>query len=100
MTLTAKMTNHPIFRKRCLSPNNYGDLSRRSILTLCLCLTFNVQAQDPDTTDGPLDADFLDFLADVETATGDGFNRWLESDMAADGTDKEQTHTTTLNEKK
>lgn len=30
------------------------------------------------------DADFLVFLAEVDEATGDGFDTWLETDTAAD----------------
>ncbi len=40
------------------------------------------QAESKDS-DSP-DADFLEFLAEVEEATGEGFSAWLATDSNAD----------------
>ena len=47
-----------------------------SAIYLCLILAGNANSNE-NTIEA--DANFLAFLADVEEATGDGFDQWLES---------------------
>ncbi len=48
---------------------------------LCLILTDTAQANQNDALETiEADADFLVFLADVEEASGDGFEQWIETD--------------------
>lgn len=51
-----------------------------------LVITTNVQAAIDNNQP---DADFLEFLAEVDEATGDGFETWLETDAAADSATEE-----------
>ena len=58
-------------------------MSTLQLLTfyLCLILTGTAQANQNDAFEAiEADADFLAFLADVEEATGDGFEQWIETD--------------------
>lgn len=50
-------------------------------------LMMTTQADSPN--DDSLDAEFLEFLAEVEESTGEGFDLWLEFDTEADE-DEEQ----------
>jgi len=61
------------------------------VLPIYLFLTVTVQAENTDVEKELPDADFLEFLAEVETETGDGFTAWLETNMEAD---TENIHTT------
>lgn len=47
-----------------------------------MLLVFNVQANTIEEDE--VDADFLEFLAEVDEATGDGFEIWLKADTNAD----------------
>jgi len=62
---------------------------RRHILFISLLCIYPslVIANDQDTSDDQVDADFLEFLADMEEATGSGFYAWLNEDL----NDTEQT---------
>jgi len=58
-------------------------MSKLQLLTfyLCLVLVGTAQAQQNNALEpSEADADFLVFLAEVEAATGDGFEQWIETD--------------------
>jgi len=57
-------------------------------LVLSILLVVTVKADQKD--DELPSADFLDFLSEVEDATGDGFETWLETDTAADSDDNNE----------
>ena len=55
-----------------------------SIHLLCLSLFVLTTARAEQVEELHPDADFLEFLAEVDEATGDGFESWLETDAVAD----------------
>jgi len=55
-----------------------------SLYFLCLYLLLITAVQAEAIDEIPADADFLEFLAEVDEATGDGFEQWLETETAAD----------------
>lgn len=52
------------------------------LLCFSILMMTTAQAENIDKTHP--DADFLEFLAEVDEATGVGFDSWLETDTAAD----------------
>ncbi len=57
-------------------------LGIRSSLLLLLLLNVTANANQEDTEEAS--ADFLEFLADVEENTGDGFEAWLDENSNED----------------
>ena len=55
-----------------------------SLYFLVLSILFIVTVKADPKDDELPSADFLNFLSEVEDATGDGFETWLETDTTAD----------------
>lgn len=51
-------------------------IKAKHILWMLFLLSFSANANQNES----VDADFLEFLAEMEEVTGNGFNTWLESD--------------------
>lgn len=57
---------------------------------LVLSIFFVVTVKADQQGDELPSADFLDFLSEVEDATGDGFETWLETESDADSDDNNE----------
>lgn len=56
----------------------------RPTLLLLLILTLMTSKANADENQEEISSDFLEFLADMEEVTGDGFENWLETDITTE----------------
>ena len=54
------------------------------LLVVLALMTSKVSANEDNQNQEEVSSDFLEFLADMEEVTGDGFENWLDSDTEDD----------------
>jgi len=59
-------------------------MKAKPVLLLLIMFVLLATKANANKNQEEIDSDFLEFLADMEEVTGDGFENWLETDTAAD----------------